>query len=63
MPNANAVNSVVTKFLDIRDLGEMAPHRIAVLTRREETPHLPVLARTARVVSIEDTDETFRQAA
>jgi hypothetical protein len=63
VPHANAVNSAVTKFLDIRDLGDVAPHRVAVLTHREETPHLPVLARTARVISMEDADETFRQAA
>jgi hypothetical protein len=62
-PHPNAVSSAVTKFLDVRDLGEAAPHRIAVLTHREETPHLPVLARTARVVSMGDPDETFRQAA
>jgi hypothetical protein len=62
-PNANAVNSAVTKFLDIRDLGEGAPRRIAVLPDRNDTPHLPVLARTAQVVSMDDPDETFRRAA
>ena|SRR5215475_874325 len=29
-PNANAVNSAVTKFLDIQDIGESAPGRVAV---------------------------------
>jgi CO dehydrogenase/acetyl-CoA synthase delta subunit len=62
-PHPNAVSSAVTKFLDIRDLGEGAPQRIAVLTNKDETPHLPVLARTARVVSMNDPDDIYRQAA
>lgn len=62
-PHVNAVSSAVTKFLDIRDLGEAAPGRVAVLTKKSETPHLPVLARTARVVSMDDPDEIYRQAA
>jgi hypothetical protein len=62
-PHVNAVSSAVTKFLDIRDLGEAAPHRIAVLTNRKETPHLPVLARTARVIGVHDADDVYRRAA
>ena len=62
-PHANAVSSAVTKFLDIRDLGEAAPKRVAVLTNKDETPHLPVLARTAQVVGVNDPDEVYRQAA
>lgn len=62
-PHANAVSSAVTKFLDIRDLGEKAPHRIAVLTNRKDTPHLPVLARTARVIGVDDPDDVYRRAA
>jgi hypothetical protein len=62
-PHPNAVSSAVTKFLDIRDLGEAAPRRFAVVTDLKETPHLSVLARTARVVSISDPDDAFRQAA
>jgi hypothetical protein len=62
-PHANAVSSAVTKFLDIRDLGEAAPRRIAVLTKRAETPHLPVLARTARVIGMDDPDDVYRRAA
>jgi hypothetical protein len=62
-PHANAVSSAVTKFLDIRDLGETAPKRVAVLTNKDETPHLPVLARTAQVVGVNDPDEVYRQAA
>jgi hypothetical protein len=62
-PHPNAVTSAVTKFLDILDLGETAPKRVAVLTDLCETPHLPVLAQTARIVSINDPDDTYRQAA
>jgi hypothetical protein len=62
-PHANAVSSAVTKFLDIRDLGEAAPRRVAVLIKKDETPHLPVLARTARVVSADDPDHVYRQAS
>ena len=62
-PHANAVNSAVAKFLDIRDLGDQAPHRIAVLTQRAKTPHLPLLARTARLVNVDDLDQVFQRAA
>jgi hypothetical protein len=62
-PHVNAVSSAVTKFLDIRDLGEAAPSRIAVLTKRKETPHLPVLARTAQVIGVDDPDDVYRRAA
>jgi hypothetical protein len=62
-PHVNAVSSAVTKFLDIRDLGEAAPSRIAVLTKRKETPHLSVLARTARVIGVDDPDDVYRRAA
>jgi hypothetical protein len=62
-PHANAVSSAVTKFLDIRDLGEAAPRRVAVLIKKDETPHLPVLARTARVVRMDDPDDIYRHAA
>lgn len=62
-PSANAVSSAVTKFLDVRDLGETAPNRIAVLVKRDETPHLNVLARTARIVRASDPDDVFRRAA
>jgi hypothetical protein len=62
-PNANAVNSAVTKFLDIQDIGEKAPSRVAVLTRRNQTPHLPVLGRTATLLSIDASNEAFLKAA
>lgn len=62
-PNANSVNSAVIKFLDVRDLGEGAPSRIAVLTDLKNTPRLPVLGRTARVISADASDEDYRRAA
>lgn len=62
-PHANAVSSAVTKFLDIRDLGDKAPRRVAVLPARSRTPHLAVLARTARIICQDDADEAFREAA
>lgn len=62
-PHPISVSSAVTKFLDVRDLGETAPNRVAVLVRKAETPHLSLLARTARVVSATDPDDVFRRAA
>jgi hypothetical protein len=62
-PNANAVNSAVTKFLDIRDLGAAAPNRVAVLTDMKSTPHLPVLGRTARLIAVDASDDDYRRAA
>lgn len=62
-PNANSVNSAVTKFLDVRDLGEKAPARVAVLTNLRNTPRLPVLGRTARIISADASNDDFRRAA
>jgi hypothetical protein len=62
-PNANAVNGAVTKFLDIKDIGEKAPKRIAVLTSKTGTPHLPVLGRTATLLPIDASNEAFLKAA
>lgn len=62
-PNANAVNSAVTKFLDIKDMGSSAHKRIAVLTKKDKTPHLPVLGRTATIIPITAPLEAFRAAA
>lgn len=63
VPNANAVNSAVTKFLDVKDLGKNAPNRVAVLTNKDTTPHLSVLARTAKWLPIDASDDAFRAAA
>jgi hypothetical protein len=63
-PNANAVNSAVTKFLDVSDLGEkLAPRRIAVLTDQPRTPRLLVLGRTARLLPADSSDDEYRMAA
>lgn len=62
-PNANAVNSAVTKFLDVSDKGDDAPIGIAVLTRQAATPHLPVLARTARIIPMDASNDLFLKVA
>lgn len=62
-PHANAVSSAVTKFLDIRDLGRSAPGRVAVLHKKSTTPHIAVLARTAKVIEHADPDAVYLEAA
>jgi hypothetical protein len=63
-PNANSVNSAVTKFLDIRDLGEkLAPNRVSVVINKDRTPRLLVLGRTSRILPADATDEQYRTAA
>jgi hypothetical protein len=63
-PHANSVNSAVTKFLDVRDLGEkLAPKRVAVLIDKEHTPRLLVLGRTARLLAADASDDEYRIAA
>lgn len=62
-PHANAVNSAVTKFLDVQDIGADAPKRVAVLTRKNQTPHLPVLGRTATLLPIDAPNEAYLKAA
>jgi hypothetical protein len=62
-PNANSVNSAVTKFLDVRDLGEAAPSRVSVVTNKDRTPRLLVLGRTSRILPADATDEQYRRAA
>ncbi|MCA3653285.1 MAG: hypothetical protein IOC54_15835 [Methylobacterium sp.] len=53
----------MTKFLDVRDLGNAAPRRVAVLPDAEKTPHLTVLARTARIIAQGADSEVWREAA
>jgi hypothetical protein len=60
-PYANSVNSAV--ILDVKDLSKDAPNRIAILTNKDRTPHLPVLGSTARWISADANDETYRRAA
>jgi hypothetical protein len=62
-PYANSVNSAVTKFVDVKNLGDGAPNRIAILTNKDRTPHFSVLASTARWIGVNDNDETYRKAA
>ncbi len=62
-PHPNAVSSAVTKFLDVRDLGNAAPARVAVLSDKAKTPHLAVLGRTARLIRQDEPDEAFMKAA
>lgn len=63
-PNANSVNSAVSKFLDVRDLGEhVAPKRVAVLTDRGRTPRLLLLGRTARTLDADATQQDYQKAA
>lgn len=62
-PNANSVNSAVTKFLDVRDMGEGAPSRVSVVTNKDRTPRLLVLGRTSRILPADATDEQYRRVA
>lgn len=62
-PYANSVNSAVTMFVDIRDLGKEAPNRVAILTNKDKTPHFAVLTNTAKWISADADDEVYRKAA
>lgn len=63
-PHAASVNSAVTRFLDVMDLGEtLAPTRVAVVTNKEGTPRLTVLDRTSRILPVDASDEQYRIAA
>jgi hypothetical protein len=62
-PYANSVNSAVTKFVDVRDLGSDAPTRVAILTNKDKTPHFGVLASTAKWITIDAADDVFLKAA
>jgi hypothetical protein len=63
MPNANSVNSAVSKFLDVKDLGDGLTHRVAVLTNPTKTPRLLLLGRNARTLPFESSDEEYLTAA
>ncbi|CDZ47533.1 hypothetical protein [Neorhizobium galegae] len=62
-PHAASVNAAVAKFLDVKDLGQDAPARIAVALEKQNTPHLALLGRTAKIIDISSRIETFRAAA
>ncbi|RWC32341.1 hypothetical protein [Mesorhizobium sp.] len=62
-PYPAAVNSAIAKFLDVRDLGSEKTIRVAVPTAPEKTPHLSLLGRTARIISLDSPQEVFKLAA
>lgn len=63
-PNANSVNSAVTKFLDVKDLGEtVAPNRVSVLTNMDRTPRLLLLSRNSGILPADAPDERYRMVA
>lgn len=62
-PYPAAVNSALAKFLDVKDAGEDKTTRVAVPTSVEKTPHIQLLSRTARIVSIDAPTAAFQLAA
>jgi hypothetical protein len=62
-PYATSVHSAVTKFVDVKDLGNIAPQRIAVLTNKDRTPHLSVLASVGKWIPANSEDEAYLRAA
>jgi hypothetical protein len=62
-PYANSVNSAVTKFVDVKELGTAAPNRVAILINPDRTPHLSVLATTAKWIASNANDEAYLKAA
>lgn len=63
LPHPNSVHTAVSKFLDVRDLGDKAPSRIAVALDVNSTPHLPLLGRTAKIIELTSRAEVFKLAA
>lgn len=64
--NQNSVNSAISRFLDVKDAGDELTVRVAVPARIKDTPHLSLLARTARILPADATEEAFislKQAA
>jgi hypothetical protein len=62
-PHPNSVHAAVSKFLDLKDLGEHAPGRVAVALNKDTTPHLALLGRTAKIIDISASLAAFRAAA
>ncbi|MDR9758813.1 hypothetical protein RJJ37_04055 [Rhizobium redzepovicii] len=62
-PHPASVHAAVSKFLDVKDLGENSPVRVAVTVDKEHTPHLPLLGRTAKIIQLNSAVETFKLAA
>ncbi|MEC5322759.1 hypothetical protein [Aurantimonas sp. A3-2-R12] len=63
VPHTSAVHHAVSKFLDVRDLGDSAPSRIAVVTDEASTPHLALLGRTAKIIPLRSGAAAYRGAA
>lgn len=64
--HANSVNSAISRFLDVKDAGDDLTVRVAVPAKLKSTPHLSLLARTARVLPSDAPDDAFsnlKQAA
>lgn len=62
-PHPTSVHAAVAKFLDIQDLGDESPIRVAVTVDKDHTPHLPLLGRTAKIIQLNSAIETFKMAA
>ncbi|TIM97159.1 MAG: hypothetical protein E5Y34_21050 [Mesorhizobium sp.] len=62
-PYPASVNSAIAKFLDVKDIGAEKTIRVAVPTMPERTPHLTLLGRTARIISLDAPQDAFRLAA
>ncbi|MGO4439347.1 hypothetical protein [Rhizobium sp. RAF56] len=62
-PHAASVHAAVSKFLDVKDLGDGAPVRVAVAIDRQKTPHLPLLGRTAKIIDLGSGAEIYKNAA
>jgi hypothetical protein len=62
-PYPAAVNAAVVKFLDVKDAGADKTIRVAVPTSVEKTPHIQLLARTARIVAMDAPASSFKLTA
>jgi hypothetical protein len=62
-PHPSSVHAAVAKFLDVKDLGASSPVRVAVTVDKDQTPHLPLLGRTAKIIQLNSAVETFKMAA
>lgn len=62
-PYPAAVNAAVAKFLDVKDMGADRTIRVAVPTEPRRTPHINLLGRTARIISLDAPTDAFRLAA
>ncbi|MBB4479224.1 hypothetical protein GGE46_001792 [Rhizobium etli] len=61
--SASALAALRCASKAITDLDENPPVRVAVTVNKEHTPHLPLLGRTARIIQLNSSVETFKLAA